>query len=201
MSHGILVAYASNAGSTSEVAKVIGEELGHAGAAVEVRPISELSAADVSKYAAVVVGAPMILGWHRDAERFLKKNRNALAQVPTAIFATAATLTKTDEPKRGSAPIYVDPKLPKPPHNPGRLGLKERYARLNNYVGPILKSAGPVRPVSIAFFGGKIDFGRLKFLQMLFVMLIVGAQPGDYRNWEAIRGWARDVRPKLMGQE
>lgn len=199
MSSRILVAYASNAGSTAEVAKVVGEELGHAGAQVDVRPIRELSPADVSGYAAVVVGAPMILGWHRDAERFVKQNRSALARVPTAIFVTAATLTKTDDPVRSTAPVYVDPRLPKAPHNPGRLGLKERYARVNNYLGPILKSAGPVQPVGIAFFGGKIDFGRLKFLQMIFVMLIVGAQPGDYRNWEAIRGWAREVRPRLAG--
>ncbi len=200
MPGGILVAYASNAGSTAEVAKVVGEELGHAGAQVDVRPMGELTPADVSGYAAVVVGGPMILGWHRDAARFVKANRAALAQVPTAIFVTAATLTRTDEPTPAGIPVYVDPKLPKPPRTPGKLGMKERYARVNNYLGPILKAAGPVHPASIAFFGGKLDFGRLKFIQALFVMLVVGAQPGDYRNWDAIRGWARDLRPKLGEQ-
>lgn len=198
MGNGILVAYASNAGSTAEVAKVVGEELAREdGVRVDVRPIAELNADTVSGYDAVVVGAPMILGWHRDAERFVKANRAALARVPTAFFATMASLTQTDDPPKTGVPVYIDPRLPKPPANPGRLGLKERYARVNNYLGPILKSAGEVRPVSIAFFGGKLDFGRLKLLQMLFIMLIVGAQPGDYRNWDAIRGWAREVRAKL----
>lgn len=197
MPEGILVAYASNSGSTADVAKVVAEELGHAGARVDVRPIAELRPADVGQYAAVVVGAPMILGWHRDAERFVLANRAALARVPVAVFVTAASLTKTAEATPAGVPVYVDPKLPKPPRNPGRLGIKERYARVNNYLGPILKAVGPVRPVSIAFFGGKIDFGRLKFLQMLFVMLIVAAQPGDYRNWDAIRAWAREVRGQL----
>jgi len=34
---------------------------------------------------------------------------------------------------------------------------------------------------------------RLKFFQMLFVMLIIQAQPGDLRNWDAIRSWAQDL--------
>jgi menaquinone-dependent protoporphyrinogen oxidase len=197
MGNGILVAYASNSGSTAEVAKVIGEELAHAGAQVDVRPIGQVAPADLSGYDAVVVGAPMILGWHRDAERFVKANRSALSKVPTAIFITALRLTKTDDAPPEGVPVYVDPKLAKPPQKPGRLSLKERYARLNNYLGPVLKAAGPVRPVSIAFFDGRLDMRRLKFLQMLFIMLIVGAQPGDFRNWDAIRGWARDVRGKL----
>ncbi len=198
MGNGILVAYASNAGSTADVAKVVGEELAAEGAYVDVRPISGLTSADVGNYDAVVVGAPMILGWHRDAERFVKANRRALAHIPTAFFVTMASLTKTDDPPKGGVPVYVDPKLPKPPRTPGRLSLKERYATVNNYLGPILKSASDMRPVSIAFFGGKLDFGRLKFLQMLFIMLIVAAQPGDYRNWDAIRAWAKDLRTRMI---
>lgn len=207
MQEGILVAYASNSGSTAEVAKVVGEELARTGVRVDVRPIRErasgaagVTAADVAGYAAVVVGAPMILGWHRDAARFVRTHRAALSQVPIAFFVTAASLTRTDEPPPAGVTVYVDPQLPGPPHNPGRLSLRERYARLNNYLGPILKAARPVRPVSVAFFGGRLDFGRLKFIQTLFIMLIVGAQPGDYRNWDAIRAWAREVRTKLASK-
>ena len=40
MQKAILVAYASNAGSTAEVAKAIGEELGREARQVEVRPIA-----------------------------------------------------------------------------------------------------------------------------------------------------------------
>ncbi len=193
----ILVAYASNSGSTAEVAKVVGTELARDGAQVDVRPISELSGADLSPYDAVVVGAPMILGWHRDAERFVKANRAALSRVPVAFFVTLLSLVKTDAGTPASVPLYVDPKLAKSPRAPGRLSLKERFATLGNYLAPILKSTGSIKPVSIAFFGGKLDMGRLKFLQMLFIMLIVGATPGDYRNWDAIRGWARELGAAL----
>ncbi len=189
----ILVAYASNAGSTAEVAQAVGEEITHAGVQADVRPLGEVTDADPAQYQGVVVGAPMILGWHRGAARFVRQHRAALAKVPTAFFATALSLTKQAETGRTAANVFVDPKLAKPPHVPGRLGLKERYATVGNYLRPILGSAGPVRPVSVAFFGGKLDFGRLKFLQMLFVMVIVGAQPGDYRNWDAIKAWAGEL--------
>jgi menaquinone-dependent protoporphyrinogen oxidase len=191
----ILVAYASNTGSTVDVAKAISEELASCGLQVETRPIAELKGADMSGYSAVVVGAPMILGWHRHARAFLKANRSALANKPVALFATAMTVTKTGETLPPE--VVVDPKLPKPAANPQRLGFKERFTTLGHYLAPMRRSAGDVRPVSIAFFRGKLDFGRLKFLQMLFVMLIVGTQPGDYRNWDAIRGWARELPAKF----
>ena len=118
--------------------------------------------------------------------------------MPTAFFATALRLTKPGGELSAAAPVYIDPRLARPPSKPGRLSLKERFSTLEHYLGPILKSAGSIRPVSVAFFGGKLDFGRLKFLQMLFVMLIVGAQPGDFRNWNAIRGWAKELPAKLQ---
>jgi menaquinone-dependent protoporphyrinogen oxidase len=193
----ILVAYASNAGSTAEVAKVVGEELAAGGAAVDVRPVTGLGGSDVAGYDAVVLGGPMILGWHRDAERFLKANHTLLSRVPLALFITAMALTKTDGGAPAGIPLFIDPKLPKAPRNPGRLGLKERYATVGNYLRPVLKAAGGAQPVSVALFGGKLDFGRLKFVQMFFVMLILAAQPGDYRNWDAIRGWARETGAQI----
>lgn len=191
----ILVAYATNAGSTADVARVVSEELVNCGAQVETRSIAELKGADLRAYGAVVVGAPMILGWHREAQKFLKANRDALANKPVALFATAMTVTDCGEPLPGD--VYVDPKLPKPAANARRLGFKERFTTLSHYLGPMRKSAGDLRPVSVAFFRGKLDFRRLKFFQMLFVMLIVAAQPGDYRNWDAIRGWARGLPEKF----
>jgi hypothetical protein len=32
---------------------------------------------------------------------------------------------------------------------------------------------------------------------MLFVMVIIGAQPGDLRNWPAIREWSGGLRESL----
>ena len=65
----ILVAFATKHGSTPEVAEAVAEELRDGGADVDVRPAS--LDGNLSGYQAVVLGAPMILGWHKDALRFI----------------------------------------------------------------------------------------------------------------------------------
>jgi len=195
----VLIAYATNAGSTTKVAQVIGEELGKDGAQVQVRRLAEVTS--VESYDAVVIGAPMIMGWHRDAVKFVKKHQQALSHVRVAYFLTAMSLTQTNETSVGATPIYVDPRLAKPPKNEKRLGFKERYATVNNYLRPVLDAAPSVKPVSAGFFGGRLELYRLPLLQMLFVMLVIQAQPGDLRNWSAIREWAASLRPELLGNQ
>lgn len=48
---------------------------------------------------------------------------------------------------------------------------------------------------------GKLDYRKLKFLQMLLVMLLFADKPGDFRNWEAIRSWASELYPLLLGEK
>ena len=192
----VLVAYATNAGSTAKVAQVIGEELGKDGAQVQVCRLEEVTSVEL--YDAVVVGAPMIMGWHGAAVKFIKKHQPALSQMPVAYFLTAMNLTQTNEKSVGTIPIYVDPALAKPPKNAKRLSLKERYATVTNYLRPVLEAAPLVKPVSVGFFGGKLELYRLPLLQMLFVLLVIQAQPGDFRNWPAIREWAANLRPELL---
>ncbi|MBI5957219.1 MAG: flavodoxin, partial [Chloroflexi bacterium] len=55
MSHKILVAYASRAGSTAGVAEAIGKTLSENGAQVEVRPMQDVK--DLTPYGAVVAGS------------------------------------------------------------------------------------------------------------------------------------------------
>ena len=187
----ILVAYATMAGSTADVAKTVAEEIAKSGAQVDVLPLSEVK--DLAAYDGVVVGAPMIMGWHRSALGFLKRQRSALQRIPLAVFVTAMSLTQTGETSVAGLRITVDAKLPKPPEIEGKLKFKERYARLANYVRPILKATRPVTPVSLGVFGGRLEYGRLKWWAVLFAMLIIQAPAGDRRNWDAIRAWAASL--------
>ncbi len=187
----ILVTYASMAGSTAEVAETIAEELAGSGLQVEVLPINEVES--LAGFDGVVVGGPMIMGWHRAALRFLRKNRGAFERIPLAVFILAMSLTRTGEMDPDGAPVYVDEKLPKPPAIEGRLNFRERYARLANYLRPILQATRPVKPASIGVFGGRLEYGRLKWWAVLFAMLIVQAPAGERRNWPAIRAWAQGI--------
>jgi len=192
----VLIAYATNSGSTESVARAIGDELARRELAVAVRRIEEVES--VAGYAAVIVGGPMIMGWHRGAVKFLKQHQAALSQVPVALFFTCMSLTQTGDTRVQDVPVFVDSALPQAPKHPGRLSFKERYATLPRYLGPVLRAVPAVTPVNAAFFGGRLDLFRLKLPQMLFVMLIIGAQPGDRRNWEAVRAWSSSLAPLLQ---
>jgi menaquinone-dependent protoporphyrinogen oxidase len=189
----ILVTYATMAGSTVEVAQVIAEEISRDGLQVVVMPIHE--AGDPAGYDAVIVGGPMIMGWHRDALGYLKRHRRAWTQIPLAVFLQAISLTDTGETAVDGLAVTIDDRLPKPPADAARLSFRERYARLSKYVRPILKAA---RPASIGLFGGRLEYGRLKWWAVLFVQVIIQAPAGDRRHWEAIRAWAATL-PAALG--
>jgi menaquinone-dependent protoporphyrinogen oxidase len=186
--HKTLVAYATMAGSTAEVARAVGEAVGGDGVQVEVLPLEKVTG--LAGYDAVILGAPMIMGWHRSALRFLRQHRAALERVPLAVFALAMSLTCNGETSVDRVPVFVDQNLSKPPVNAGHLTLKESHTSLTHYASSILKAAGSARPVSLAIFGGRMDYFRLKLPAKLFVMLVIQAQPGDRRDWKVIRSWA-----------
>jgi menaquinone-dependent protoporphyrinogen oxidase len=194
----ILVCYTTMSGSTREVAEAIGKAMAHDGASIEVRPIKEVQ--DLRAYDAVVVGGPMIMGWHRDALQFVATHQRALSQKPVAYFVTALSLTRTIETRVNGIPVYQDPALAKPPKNPRKLSLKENYATVKNYLTPAMNQAPQVKPVSVGFFAGKLDYGTLDLVSRLFVQFVIGAHPGDFRNWEGIRAWAASLRPALTPQ-
>jgi menaquinone-dependent protoporphyrinogen IX oxidase len=191
----VLVAYATNAGTTAEVARVIAEELNKNGVPAEAQPISAVKS--VESYGAVVIGAPMILGWHRDAARFVRQHQEALSRVPVAYFITAMSLTGASQDSVGPIPVFSDPGLVKPPHVAARLSLKERYTRVSNYASQPLTAGPQVKPAGIGIFGGKLEMYRLKWWQRLFVLLILRAPLGSLQNWPAVRQWAAQLCPML----
>ena len=104
----ILVAYASRAGSTGEVAEVIGEVLCDGGAAVDVRLAKDVT--DVSPYRAAVVGSAIYMGrWMSEAVKFVETHRDALSQVPVAYFTVCLTMKDDTEENRRTVAAYLDP--------------------------------------------------------------------------------------------
>ncbi len=191
----VLVTYSTNAGSTADVAKSVADEIKLAGHEVDVMRTSEVT--DLGKYETVVVGAPMILGWHGAAKMFVRRHQDELAAKKTAYFACAMRLTKADGERLPEFSLALDPNLAEEPAKPGSLSLKERFTTIGHYLGPMAGAAPKVKPLSVAFFKGKLEMFRLKWYQALFVMIVVQAVPGDYRDWEYIKTWAGELSAKL----
>jgi len=191
----ILLVSATRHGSTVDVADAITEELRACGD--EVDQCSPAEAPGPAGYDAVVVGGPMIMGWHRQATKYLRQHRRELEGLPTALFITAASLTETGETDVQGVPIFKDPWLAKAPRDAARLSRKQRYSLPQHYLGDVLKKAAPLRPRGVAFFAGSLDLTTMNILEKLFVLLVVGATPGDGRNWKAIREWGAGLDEQL----
>jgi len=164
----ILVAYATAAGSTTGVAEAVGEVFREAGATVDVASAKDVT--DVSGYSAVVVGSGIRAGRpYAEAKKFLAAQEAALSGMPVACFIVCATLQNNTEQDLSEAAGYAD----------------------------ALATAAPrVQPVAKGAFAGAMDFGKLPFLMRLIVKAMK-SQEGDWRDWDAIRGWAAEVYPKL----
>ncbi len=185
----VLIAYTTNAGSTTDVAKTIGDTLRHGDTQVDVCHIKDTE--EVSTYDAVIVGGPkQIMGWHRDAVKFLQKHQKTLSRMPVAYFFTSIHLTKTSETSLGPFSIYRDPAVALIPKNENKLSFKEKQTTVESYLKPVLKKVPLIKPVSVGFFAGKLDYSKLNIFHKLLLKLIIREAAGDHRNWEAIREWA-----------
>jgi menaquinone-dependent protoporphyrinogen IX oxidase len=191
-----LLVYATRHGSSREVAEAVAKELRAAFAEVDVREAKAAPAP--SGYDAVVVGGPMIMGWHKDAEKYLRRHRDQLSGTPFALFVTAASLTEDGVDTVRGVPVAKDPWLVKKPKHAAKLGRKERYALPAHYVGDILDVCAPARPRAVALFAGSLDLTAMNVFEKLFVLLVIGATPGDGRHFDFIREWTAGLGDALQ---
>jgi len=171
--HKVLVAYASDCGSTGEVAEAIGQVLCDNGTAVDVRLVENVK--DVSPYQAAVIGSAIHSSkWLPEAMKFAETNQKALSHMPVAYFLTCLTLYKSNDVTRRMARSYLD---------------------------PVLDAVPQVKPVDIGLFAGVLDYSKLSFVVRMVMkskMKKKGVPEGDHRNWDTIRTWAKGLAPKLL---
>ncbi len=81
----ILVAYATQFGSTAGIAEAIGTEIRECGAAVDVRSVRDVQ--DIAPYHAVVLGSAVHLGHPLpEAVEFVRRHESELGHVSVALF-------------------------------------------------------------------------------------------------------------------
>jgi menaquinone-dependent protoporphyrinogen oxidase len=108
MTQKILVAYASRAGSTVEVAQFVANELVQRGYSVDVRPVKQV--ASLNGYSGVVVGSTIRMGsWLPEAFKFVETNQAVLGELRTAFFAVHLMNQGDDETSRKARLAYLDP--------------------------------------------------------------------------------------------
>lgn len=74
-----------------------------------------------------------------------------------------------------------------------REDTQENRQTVAAYLDPVREL---VKPVDVGLFAGVMDFTKLSFFPKLIVKAMKAPQ-GDFRDWDAIRGWADAVAPQL----
>jgi menaquinone-dependent protoporphyrinogen oxidase len=131
----ILIAYATRAGSTAEIAAKIGEILSRQSLSADVLPVAKVS--DLSPYRAVILGSAVRMGRVLpNALKFVQTNQAALQQKSFSTFVVCMTLKDDTAANRQEAGAYLDPirALVKPASeglfagvlNPAKLALIDR---------------------------------------------------------------------------
>jgi menaquinone-dependent protoporphyrinogen oxidase len=167
----ILVAYATAAGSTGEVAEAVGRALRKGGVIVDVRRAKEIT--DVSGYDAVVVGSGVRAGrTYAEAAAFLKKHQAALSNLPVAGFVVCLTMKEESDDNCRQAEGYLDAMLE---GVPGVQWVGDR-----------------------GLFGGQVDYAKLPWLLRFILKVLIKEPGGDYRDFEAVHDWAVNIRPALI---
>ncbi len=104
----VLIAYASKAGSTAEVAAFVGRRLSGLGPAVDVRRAADVG--ELEGYDAVIVGSAIRAGqWLPEARAFVEKHKGALAHRRTAFFTLCMTLSHDTPGNREKVAAYLKP--------------------------------------------------------------------------------------------
>jgi len=168
MSVSVLVAYATNYGSTQEIAEQVAATLRERGLEVDLQPMRQVRT--LEGYRAVVLGAPLFMfHWHKDALQFLSRNREALTELPVAIFA-GGPFSTGDEKEWQEVRSQLDKELAKFPW---------------------------LSPVAVEVVGGRFDPTKLRFpLNLLPALKQMPAS--DLRDWTAIRAWASNLAAKFQ---
>ena len=182
----VLVVYASRHGGTAGIAHRIAEVLGSEGADVVVSDAAERPLA--GDFDAYVVGSGVYIGsWLKEGTDFLEQHQATLASKPVWLFSSGpvhdpSTTAETED--------RLEQALG-PEDGPGSGGRK-KIAALSDAIHP--------RDHRI-FLGAFDPSAPPKSMQERLVRMMPAAKSvlpaGDFREWDAIETWAREIAAQL----
>jgi menaquinone-dependent protoporphyrinogen oxidase len=182
----IQVVYASRHGGTAGIAQRIAEVLRNEGNEVVVANAADQP--DPSGFDAYVIGSGVQIGsWHKEGTEFLERNQATLATKPAWLFSSG--------PLKGSSmTTETEDRLELalgPQEGPGSGGRK----RIDALSAAIHPRAHRV------FYGAFDPKDPPKSMQERLVRLMPAAKralpTGDFREWDAIEAWAREIAGQM----
>jgi menaquinone-dependent protoporphyrinogen oxidase len=182
----VLVVYGSRHGGTQGIAERIGEVLRSEGLAAIVTAADQVG--EIGPTDAFVVGSGVYMGsWLKEPLEFMRRHLEVLAARPTWLFSSGPLPGST---KEVPAADPVTQALG-PTDGPGSGGRKK-----------VEELASAIQPRGHAVFLGAFDPNDPpKAMSERFVRMMPMSKgilpPGDFRDWDAIEDWAREIAAAL----
>jgi menaquinone-dependent protoporphyrinogen IX oxidase len=175
--------YGATKGTSEEVANVLREEKFD----VKLVNAQDEKIKDISEYGLVAVGSGVACGrWVGEAEDFLKKFKKDFESKKLALFVSSVEpIAKREGNAAEVAKMH-------------KIDLEDRVSKYG------------LKPVSLGFFGGIIDFNRMGFLTRKGMEVAFKeplqkhgfkeTAPGAYdlRDWNEIRKWSKELAKKAQ---
>ncbi len=143
---------------------------------------------DISRYELIIVGTGVQMGrWTGDVENFIKRFQKELPNKKLAVFVSSM---KSVPEREGKAEDLESTR---------KYDLDDKIAKYN------------LHPIATGLFGGVINFNKMNFIARKALGSIrdrlekdgfAQTEPGVYelRDWEEIRGWAKELANKVQQQ-
>ena len=184
----VLVVYGSRHGGTRGIAERLGKTMRGEGLDVDVVPADRVT--DVGKADAFVVGSGIYMGsWLKEPLDFVRRNEATLASRPTWFFSSGPLPGSTTEKTGDSLADVLGPAS-----GPGSGGRK-KVAQL---------SAATYARENRIFDGAFDPDDPPKSMSERLIRLMPGSKGllphGDFRDWDAIDAWAREIAASLTGE-
>jgi menaquinone-dependent protoporphyrinogen oxidase len=175
----VLVAYGSRHGGTRGIAERIGSVLRTEGLDATVTAAEDVQ--DTDAIDAFVIGSGVYIGsWLKEPLAFIERNRDALGARPVWLFSSGPLL----QAKEGEDPLT---QALGPLDGPGSGGRKK-----------IAELTAAIHPRDHRVFHGAFDpHDPPRAMAERLVRLMPASKsilpPGDFRDWDAIEAWAREI--------
>lgn len=175
-----LIVYGTRYGTAAEIAEEIAKVMENEGVEVSIADSKGLKNCDVTPYDLVIVGSGIKMGkWTKESLKFLQNNKSTLKSKKVALFVSCASANEEKSRAEG----------------------QEKY--LDEIAAEYLSS----KPVALGLFGSVYDpnakHGLMYKMTNRFMRKELEKQGidtsmrYDFRNWEEIRAWARELAKQL----
>jgi len=176
----VLVIYGTRYGTATEIAEEIARVIKDEGIEVDLTDARRLKDCDITPYDLIVVGSGIKMGkWTKKSLKFLQNNKEALASKKVALFVTCGAANKEETREEGQ----------------------------EKYLDEVAQKNLINEPVATGLFGSLYDPDANGGMMYKFTMRFIKkdlekqgidtSKRLDYRDWDEIRNWARNLADML----